>query len=43
MEFNYGFFALKIFGPDSLGLVGKSEWFDLRASGGAESIAVVIL
>jgi hypothetical protein len=29
------------FGPDSLGLVGKCEWFVLRACGAAESNAVV--
>ena len=41
MKFEFGFFASRIFGPDSLGLVARYGWFVLRASGAAELIAVV--
>jgi hypothetical protein len=43
MEFEFGFFVSRIFGPGSLGLVCKYGWFALRASGAAESNAVVRL
>ena len=41
MKFEIVFLTSRIFGPGSLGLIGRCRWFVLRASGTAESIAVV--